>query len=271
MLMMRTQEGAAKARTVSISVVTYNSEPYIGKLLDSIARFVQGVDYHIFIIDNGSADGTLELVQSRLSPSVTLVLSPTNKGFGGGHNLILDRINSQYHVCVNPDIALADDVISAMADYMDEHSDIGLMTPKILNMDGTVQVLPKRNPKLIYLISRRADLGFLRKHRNEYEMGEQNGNLPFEIEFSTGCFMFLRTALFKELGGFDERFFMYFEDADLTRRVRQHARAEYNPGFQVYHEWARAGRRQLKFFIIQIASMIKYMIKWRRCRRGRIE
>ena len=202
MLMIRRQKDAAKAQTISISVVTYNSKPYIGKLLDSIARFVHGVDYHIFIIDNGSTDGTVELIQNRLRPSITLVQSPTNKGFGGGHNTILDRIDSQYHVCINPDIVLADDVISAMARYMDEHDDIGLLTPKILNMDGTVQALPKKNPKLIYLISRRIDLGFLRKHRNEYEMRERNENFPFDIEFCSGCFMFLRAALFRKLGRF---------------------------------------------------------------------
>ncbi len=252
------------AQTVSISIVTYNSEQHIGKLLDSIPRFVHGVDYHIFIVDNGSADRTVELVQSRLNASITLVQSPTNRGFVGGHNMILDRIGSTYHVCVNPDILLKDDVVSSMARYIDEHGDIGLLTPKILNMDGSVQALPKRNPKLIYLIARRINLGFLKKYRNEYEMREKDHDSSFDIEFCSGCFMFLRTALFKELCGFDERFFMYFEDADLTRRIRQKARAEYNPGFQVYHEWARAGHRRLKFFIIQVVSMIKYMAKWGR-------
>jgi GT2 family glycosyltransferase len=264
MLMMSTQENAAKAQTISISVVTYNSEPYIGKLMDSIVRFVHGVDYHIFIIDNGSTDGTVELIQNRRSPIITLIQNSKNKGFGGGHNMILDRIYSRYHVCVNPDIVLGDDVISAMARYMDEHGDIGLLTPKILNLDGSVQVLPKRTPRLIYLISRRLDLSLLKKYRNEYEMRERDEDLAFDIEFCSGCFMFMRTSLLKELGGFDERFFLYFEDADLTRRMRQLARAEYNPGFRVYHEWIRAGRRRLKYFVIQIMSMFKYMAKWRK-------
>jgi GT2 family glycosyltransferase len=252
------------AQAVSISIVTYNSERHIEKLLDSIARFVHGVDYHIYIVDNGSTDSTVELVEKRLDPAVTLIQSPKNRGFGSGHNMILGRIESMYHICINPDIVLRDDVISAMARYMDEHGDIGLLTPKILNEDGSVQALPKRDPKLIYLISRRIDLGFLRKYRDEYEMREQGADCQFDIEFCSGCFMFVRTALLKELGGFDERFFMYFEDADLTRQIRRRARAVYAPGFQVVHAWVRAGRRQLKYFVIQVVSMMKYMAKWRR-------
>jgi len=250
------------AQKVSISVVTYNSEGCIAALLDSIAGHVKGVDYHVYVVDNGSADGTVEIVKQRVSPSVTLIESPANRGFSGGHNMVLGRIDSEYHVCINPDVVLKDDVISAMARYMDEHGDIGLLAPKVLNMDGSTQALPKRSPRLIYLISRRISLGFLKKYREEYEMCERDENTPFDIEFCSGCFMFLRTALFKELGGFDERFFLYFEDADLTRRVAQRARVEYNPAFQVYHAWARAGRRSLKYFILQIISMFKYMIKW---------
>jgi GT2 family glycosyltransferase len=256
------------AKTVSISIVTYNSELYIGKLLDSIARHVHGVDPDIYVIDNGSTDRTVEIISSRVSPAVTLIQSPKNKGFGGGHNTILDRIDSQYHVCANPDIVLCEDTISAMAHYMDAHGDIGLLAPKILNMDGSVQALPNKNPKMLYLISRRVNLRFLRKYRREYEMQEQDYDRKFDIEFCSGCFMFLRTALFKELGGFDERFFLYFEDADLTRRVRQRARVEYNPDYKVYHAWARAGHRQLKYLAVQIVSMIKYMAKWRRSKDG---
>jgi GT2 family glycosyltransferase len=220
------------------------------------------VNFHVFIIDNGSTDSTVDLINARLGPSVTLIESPVNRGFGGGHNMILDRIDSEYHVCINPDIVLSDDVISAMARYMDAHADIGLLAPKVLNPDGSVQALPKRNPRLIYLVSRRVGLGFLRKYRAEYEMRERGDDTACDIEFCSGCFMFLRTALFKELGGFDERFFLYFEDADLTRRVAQRARVEYNPAFQVYHAWVRAGRRRFKYFVIQIISMLKYMIKW---------
>lgn len=253
---------------VSISVVTYNNESQIGKLLDSLALFVHGINYHIYIIDNCSSDRTVELIRNRPNQTITLIQSPKNRGFGGGHNMILNQLDSKYHICINPDILLCEDAVSAIAHYMDEHGDIGLLTPKILNADGAIQVLPKRNPKLSYLIARRIDLAFLKKYRNEYEMQSKDHDSKLDIEFCSGCFMFMRTALFKELDGFDERFFMYFEDADLTRRMRWLARAEYNPDFAVIHVWERAGKKSLKFFLIQVISMVKYMWKWRKTDRS---
>lgn len=253
-----------KAYSVSISIVTYNSEKHIGKLLDSIIQNVHGIHYHIYIIDNGSTDTTAEIVKHRASPCITWIQSDKNRGFGAGHNLALKYIESDYHLCVNPDIVINSDIVTDIARYLNEHGNIGIITPRILNVDGSIQVLPKRNPRLIYLIARRVGVSFLKKYRSEYEMLDMDTNQTFDIEFCSGCFMFMRTALFKGLGGFDERFFMYFEDADLTRRIRETARAEYNPVFWVYHCWERAGNQNLKYFWIQVVSMIKYMIKWGR-------
>lgn len=249
--------------SVSISVVTYNSAAHIGALLDSFARHVQGVPYHIYVVDNASTDGTEQIVESKADPNVTLVRSGRNLGFGGGHNLVLNRIDSRYHLCVNPDVIIGSDVVADMAHYMDAHEDIGILSPKVLGSDGNVQALPKKNPRLIYLIARRVSLRFLEKYRREYEMSYSDGQ-SHDIEFCSGCFMFMRTALFRQLGGFDERFFLYFEDADLTRRIRSLARAAYNPAFTIVHRWERAGSRKLKYFLIQVASMVKYMRKWRR-------
>lgn len=249
--------------SVSISVVTYNSAAHIGNLIDSIVRNVQSVPYHIYIVDNGSTDGTRDIVQGYAFPELTLIESDRNRGFGGGHNLIIKQITSKYHLCVNPDVVIDSDIITGMAHYLDAHGDIGMLSPKVLNTDGTLQLLPKKNPRLIYLIARRINLPFLRKYRREYEMADQEDNGERDIEFCSGCFMFLRTSLFKELGGFDERFFMYFEDADLTRRTCTIARAQYNPAFQIYHCWERAGGKKLKYFLIQIISMFRYMAKWK--------
>jgi GT2 family glycosyltransferase len=257
--------------SVSISVVTYNSAAHIRNLMDSIAHNVFGVPYHIFVVDNGSSDGTQDIVRGLGCPSVTLIESDRNRGFGGGHNMVLNRISSKYHLCVNPDVIIDSDVITDMAHYLDAHEDIGMLSPKVLNTDGTLQLLPKKNPRLIFLIARRVNLPFLRKYRCEYEMADSDSEEKRDIEFCSGCFMFMRTSLFKEIEGFDERFFMYFEDADLTRRIREKARVQYNPVFSVYHCWERAGGKKLKYFLIQLVSMFRYMAKWREhnCREGK--
>ena len=249
--------------SLSFSVVTYNSEKYIGKLLQSIFDYVKGIDYHIFVIDNGSSDSTVNIVKSYGS-HVTIIESGKNIGFGAAHNSVIEKLDSRYHVIVNPDIYFDSNVVSAMASYLDENPDIGMISPKILYPDGRLQPQAKRDPKFIYLVSRRMSLGCLKKYRDRYEMLSAGENDVFDIEFASGCFMFMCTALFKKIGGFDTRYFLYFEDADLSRELRQHARIEYNPRFCVYHNWERGGASHLGLLIKQIVSMFRYLIKWRK-------
>ena len=85
---------------------------------------------------------------------------------------------------------------------------------------------------------------------------------PTQIAQATGCFMFIRTELFRQLDGFDKRFFMYFEDIDLSKRVNRVSKVMYYPYVSVYHEWERGGAKNMKLLLIQISSMFKYFLKW---------
>jgi GT2 family glycosyltransferase len=249
---------------VSVSVVTHNNEKYISMLLNSILERIKGIDYRIFVIDNKSKDKTVGTIKKINDRRITLIENDRNMGFGRAHNQILDVIDSKYHIIINPDVTISDDIVERLCKYLEENEDIGIVSPKVLFPDGRVQMLPKRNPRLIYLISRRIELGFLKRYRARYEMAEMDEDGAFDIEFATGCFMFIRTELLKKVKGFDERYFMYFEDADLTRKVRQYARAIYNPGFIIYHDWARGGAKSFKLLCIQIISMLSYMWKWKK-------
>lgn len=249
------------SRSVSISIVTYNDEKYIGNLLDSIKENVKYEDYHIFLVDNCSRDDTLNI--ARRYENITIIENDKNTGFGAGHNKALDLLQSKYHLILNPDITFKYDVIDQLVNYLGSNPDIGMISPKILYPDGTVQILPKKDPKPIYMLARRSKLKALTKYKDEYEMTETEADAAYDIEFASGSFMFLRTELFKKVGGFDERYFLYLEDADLSRKVRQHARVQYNPSFVVYHHWQQAGAKHLKYFLIHVASMIKYSSKWR--------
>ncbi|MHB1314634.1 MAG: glycosyltransferase family 2 protein [Christensenellales bacterium] len=249
--------------TVTISVVTYNNERYIGKLLDNIYSNVHDVDFHIYVIDNNSTDHTIQIVKEKKRDNLTLIENKSNIGFGRAHNQVLNLLKSKYHIIINPDIILSDHVISALVHYCDEHGDIGIVTPKVLYPDGTLQILPKRDPKFRYLVARRVNIPFLRKYREEFEMKDRDPETVFDIEFCTGSFMFMRTEIFKRVGGFDDRYFLYFEDADLSREFRNYTRTQYNPNFVVYHHWERAGAKHAKYFFIHLVSMFKYMNKWR--------
>ena len=203
-------------------IVTYNNAQIIGDTIEQILRATAHLNFILYVVDNRSSDGTVELIQERF-PQVRMIRSPKNLGFGKGHNLALPYLESDYHVIINPDIQLPEGAIEPLISYLERHAEVAMVTPKILNLDGTEQFLPKLSaaPAPPH---RRAS-GFLRKYREEYTRQHEQLDRPTEIDLCTGCFMLLRTSVFKQVGGFDPRYFMYFEDADLTRECSASARS----------------------------------------------
>ena len=246
-------------KKVSVCIVNHNDKNTILDTIKSLYEYTKGVELEIFVSDNKSEDGSLDLIREQY-PNVIIVENKENIGFGAGNNAVLDKIDSDYHILVNPDIEITYDVITQMVEYMEENKDIGILTPTIMNFDNTVQHLPKKKPKFIYLLGGR--LSFLKKYRDDFTMANEDIKEPISIDFCTGCFMFLRTSIFKKVNGFDERYFLYFEDADITREVQKYAKTIYNPKFYVYHHWHRASGKSIKFLFIHIISMFKYYFKW---------
>ena len=248
---------------VSICVVTHNNENEIKSLLDSIFYNTKGVSFKAYLVDNNSSDRTLEIVKSKYD-NIKIIENDNNNGFGYAHNKVLDFINSDYHLIINPDISFKTDVISDLCNFMDNNDDVAIVTPKVLHQSGEEQHLPKRDPKLKYLIGGKFERfsNYFSNLRAEYTMKNVKISKPTAIEFCTGCFMMIRSDIFKKLNGFDDSFFMYFEDADLSRRARRYGKVIFNPDFKVIHLWERASSKKLKFLFIHISSMIKYFKKW---------
>ena len=247
---------------ISACIVTHNNAHKVGETIESLLEHTKGVELKIFIVDNISTDNTLEIIRSRF-PKLTIIETGTNYGYGHGNNAVLPFLDSKYHVVINPDITIKNDTITQMADYLDTHDDIGMLSPKVLFADGREQILGKRNPKIRYLFASRLRLRMFQDLLIHYAMLDEDLSKPIDIEFASGCFMFIRTELFTELKGFDDRFFMYFEDVDITRRVNLRKRTLFFPNSCVFHEWERSGAKKPKMFWIQIKSMIKYFIKWK--------
>ena len=241
-------------------IVSYNNIRTIGSAVSSLLKNTV-CNFTLYIVDNGSTDGTVEFLRENF-PQIKLIISERNIGFGAGHNSIIDRIDSDYHVIINPDVILRDDVISKMVEYLEENPDIGMLSPKIEFPDGRPQILGKRIPKPYYLAASRLRGKEPGKLLREYAMLNEDMSMPRQIENATGCFMVIRTELFKQLGGFDSRYFMYFEDCDLTREVNKVSKVFYFPYATVYHEWGRESKKDMKLKIIQIQSMLKYYSKW---------
>lgn len=243
---------------VSLSIVTYNDLEKVKNAVKTLTEFSDSVNLKIYLIDNGSSDGTVEYVKEHY-PTVCVIENGRNVGFGKAHNKVIKKINSKYHIVCNPDIIIDRDVIGELCEFMENDPSVAMVTPKIMSADGTEQHLQKRRPRFKYLLSGR--LPFLRKLREEYTRQNENLTEPTEIEFSTGCFFVIRTDVFKMLSGFDDRFFMYFEDADISDRVRAFGKLIFYPKTYVIHLWERSSSKNIKYLLIHICSMFKYFLK----------
>lgn len=242
---------------ISAAIVTYNDLEKVRDAYFSIKENTKRYPLKLYIIDNGSLDGTVEFFKDF---DVTIIQNGKNLGFGAAHNKALNLPLGKYHFIINPDIKISSDVLSDMADFMEENKDICLAMPQILSSDGTVQYLPKEIPTARYLFLGR----FFDKIRREYIWADKELKEPTEIDFCSGCFMCIKSESFVSLCGFDERYFMYLEDADLTLRAKKLGKAVINPNISVSHMWERESAKKLKYLLIHISSAIKFLRKRRR-------
>lgn len=247
---------------VTGSIVTYNNMSTIDKTLQTLFEYTKDIDFKLYVVDNNSTDGTVDFIRANY-PQVELIAQKQNVGFGAGHNIVIDMINSKYHVVINPDIVFVENSIKKMVAYLDENSDIGLLSPKICYPDGRVQILGKRIPHFKYILASRLRGKTPGKLLTEYAMLDCDLTKPVKIDNATGCFMVFRTDLLKKIGGFDKRYFMYFEDADITREVNNVSKAVYYPDAVVTHVWNRDSKSNVKLLLIHIHSMLKYYAKWK--------
>lgn len=247
---------------VSIGVVTYNSSEDIEGLLNSLQKSSHK-NMAVYVVDNASTDNTVEKLE-KSSQTLMLIKSARNLGFGKAHNKMIGLSNSKYHIICNPDIRVGHDTIQKCVDYMNLHDDIAVLTPLVRNIDGTQQFLPKKNPAIKYMLGGLFEsyIPFCKHLRDEYTLRNKKIVKPVDVEFCTGCFMVVRTEALKQVGGFDERYFLHFEDADLTRKLKKIGRAVYNPDIEITHVWHRDNKKMNKSFWIAFGSMIKYMSKW---------
>lgn len=249
---------------VSACIVTYNNQDIIVPAVHSILEHTKGVNLELYIYDNASTDRTVEAIREEFH-EVWLMCGKKNRGFGCGHNKVIPRLTSKYHVIINPDIMLQSDAITQMVEYMEAHPDVHMAVPKYLNPDGSEQFTPKLTPKLRYMLGGRFEKygGIFKRWRDEYTLRGQEITEPVDIGFCGGCFMVIRTETFRQVKGFDPRYFLYNEDADLTRSVQAIGRTVYVPSVSVVHIWERAYMKKKKYFWIQLQSMFKYFWKWK--------
>lgn len=247
---------------VTGSIVTYNNMSTIDETLKTLYEYTKEIDFKLYVVDNNSTDGTVEHIKESY-PQVEVVALKENLGFGAGHNKAVRMVDSDYHVIINPDIVFIENSIKKMVDYLENNEDIGVLSPKICFPDGREQILGKKDPHFKYILASRLrgdEPGTLLK---KYAMLDCDLTKPIDIENASGCFMVFRTSILKKVDGFDERYFMYFEDADITRKARKYSRVVYYPEAVVSHVWNRDSKHNFKLLAIHIHSMLKYYWKWK--------
>lgn len=197
---------------ITVIIVTYNSCDEIGAALDALAELQRAGELDCVVVDNLSRDRTVEIVRGE-HPWVTLVESPVNLGYGRGLNLGMSRATTPYVLFMNPDAVIATPDIARLRAFMDEHPRVGLAAPAILEGDGQIQyagILPTPGR----ILSAAAGGRWTRLQQPIIR-----GAAPFRTDWLCGALLLARRDLMQEIGGFDPRFFLYFEETDLCRRV----------------------------------------------------
>lgn len=247
--------------TLSACIVLYNSGSKAARTVQCFQDSDIALD--LYVVDNAPGDATCQRLKWQC-PGLQYFNQPRNLGYGRGNNVVLDKLTSQYHVICNPDVQFDETLLRKMVQYMELNRDCAVLTPRVFNTDGTEQFLPRRAPTMRYLLGGRLEKlpGPFRDWRSEYTLRNIEIDVPTIVDYATGCFMMIRTAAFRQLGGFDPRYFMYHEDSDLSQRVQRLGNIVYHPHFIITHDWQRRSAKSLTAAAHHIVSTVKYFNRW---------
>lgn len=247
---------------VNISLVAYKTDiSLFSDCANCINQSTQKVA--VYVIDN-SPNNTLENTVN--SFDFNYIHLPFNPGYGAGHNrALMESINNDadYHLVLNADVQFPSDAIEKIVQFMNEHPNVAQVMPKVLNSDGTLQRLCKLVPTPFDLLMRRfLPRSLTQKSREKFELWNTGYDKTMFVPYLSGCFMFLRVSALKKVGIFDERFFMYPEDIDLTRRLASRYDTVFLPTVSVTHLHGAASYKSIRMFLIHAFNIVKYFNKW---------
>ena len=216
---------------LSIIIVNYNVKEFLQNLLTSLFKAVQHLSTEIIVVDNGSDDGSVELLREKF-PQVTLIANKENLGFSKANNLGLKIAKGKFLLLLNPDTIVQEDTFEKLIKFFNQNQDAGIAGCKILNPDGTLQLACRRSfPGPWTSFCKVSGLSALlpsSKLFARYNLTFKDENRSYEVDAVSGSFMMLRREVYEKIGGLDEQFFMYGEDLDWCYRVQK-------AGWKVYY------------------------------------
>lgn len=251
-------------RKISCSIVIYNTDlVQLERLLFCVYK--TAVVDQIYLVDNSPIPSDSPLYHL---PKITYIKTEKNLGYGAAHNIGLRDalIQSEFHFVLNPDIYFEPDSFQAMIDRMQQDESIGQLMPKVIYPDGRLQYLCKLIPNPMDLFFRRflrvLLKALMRQRAEDFELRFTGYSKEMDVPILSGCFMLFRTDALRKVGLFDERYFMYLEDFDLTRRMHAQFRTLFFPDAIVVHDHAKESYGFNKMLFVHVVSAVKYFNKW---------
>lgn len=253
-------------KEIVISIVTYNSR-YIFEVLDNLIeelRDVNGVSIRVF--DNNSNKSYKEKL-STYSDDVELTFHNENIGFGKAHNLNLLNSNEPFFLILNPDAIVNKDGLANLVSILANNKRAAMAVPRILNKDGTTQYLIRERVSvfdyMLRYIKFKPIKKLFEKRLVKYECRHLADDEIVPIRIGSGCCMLIKSDIYKKLNGFDDRYFMYFEDYDLCLEIEKLGyQIIYNPFAKFVHFYGKEAHKNRKLFNIFMMSMYKFFNKW---------
>ncbi|WP_270578536.1 glycosyltransferase family 2 protein [Caldibacillus thermoamylovorans] len=252
--------------TMVISIVTYNSK-HIFDVLDNLEKEIGNEpNIRVAVFDNNSSNEFRNQLK-QYSDFAKITFYHENNGFGFGHNYNLLNADEKYFLIFNPDIIVTKENLYNMVTVMENDESIALLVPKVLNEDGSIQHLMRKRVTVFDYALRFIPFDFVKKlfakRLATYECRDIPQDRLVDINMGSGCFMLIRGDIYKEINGFDERYFMYFEDTDLCLMLKKrNRRVVYTPFSFVVHFYERGSHKNWKLFKIFVKSMVKFFNKW---------
>lgn len=246
---------------ITASLVLYHNSQ---KDVDTITKCTLDSSIsRLYIVDNSKNDAYRILEQR--STKIRYIHSE-NVGYGTAHNIAIKEAiaaGANYHVVLNPDITFNSEIIDTLSEYMINHPNVGLIMPQVEYPNGELQYLCKLLPTPSDLLIRRfLPKGWLKSHQDRFELRASGYNHEMNVPYLSGCFMFIRVDALKQVGLFDERFFMYGEDIDLSRRIHNAYKTIYYPQVSIIHRHEKASYKNYKMLLVHICNIVRYFNKW---------
>ena len=218
---------------ISIIIITWNTSQITQKCVQTINKYLNNIE--IIVVDNGSADDTITAL-SKIK-NVKLIKNKSNLGFSKANNIGLKHATSEYVLFMNSDIELIDDSLNEMHEYLSQHSKIGIIGPQFLNPDLTPQasVFPKQS-------AFNAFKEFWLNIPNSYSKYIPNKNTPTSVWAISGGCIIAKKDFFTKIGGWNEKYFFYFEDMDLCRAIhKENKEVTFYPQCKIIHRHGASG------------------------------